>query len=360
MADSELGELRRAPRPIEARIARMGGWRSQGLAGGTSDTPYPLDYADGLTLLGSDGGDGAPSPEWFAESFTITSGSAATLSLTYVPVEYGEILRLNGVTLTRGTDYTIDGKVITWTTLAALILGIGGASWNLAATYPYYEGAGVASPTLSNVTIGTRVSAYNYELTLPSTPTATDVGLLVCPSHLTGITGGFTTWTKIYDGGAGAQYLAVWCGVGVGSGVISHDNPGTLTDDAALILATYGDVEGAVSVAYTRTVITDGRTTATAPSTAAEPGQIVITAVRGRRHGSLHYYSPDGTHSETGFTGTYARCGELTGTFPYAQGVAISAGLASATSVGGTFGMTAHAAADDIGEVATFVFSVSG
>ncbi len=145
MADSELGELRRPPRPVEHRIERIARWRAQGLAGGASDSPFPVDFVDGSAVPGAteDGAGGGVIPDWYFETFSVTSGSASTVTLTYVPTEYSEVVRLNGVTLARTVDYTISESTLTFADLTGLRLGIGSNTWTLDVSYAYTDTAEV-------------------------------------------------------------------------------------------------------------------------------------------------------------------------------------------------------------------------
>lgn len=143
MADSELGELRRPPRAVEDRLMRMAGFRRSGMAGGTSDTPYPVGgSSDGLTVDDSDGGsEDSLAAEWYSEHFTLTAASSSAVSLTNVPIDASEVLALNGVHLVRGVDYTIVENVVYLDTDRPPTLGIGDDAWTLSAVYPFLDGA---------------------------------------------------------------------------------------------------------------------------------------------------------------------------------------------------------------------------
>ncbi len=186
MADSELGELRRPPRPIEHRIERLARWRAQGLAGGASDSPFPVDFVDGSAIAGAseDGATGGAVPEWFFETFSVTSGSASTVTLTYVPIIYSEVVRLNGVTLALNVDYTISEEVLTFVDLTTLRLGIGSDTWALDIHYAYTETAIVPFEPGDFLTWtlngdATIVGGTEVQLT-PAT--ASKKGSMVCPT----------------------------------------------------------------------------------------------------------------------------------------------------------------------------------
>lgn len=148
MADSELGELRRPPRAVEDRLMRMTGFRRSGMAGGTSDTPYPVGGNDGITVDDSDTGSEDVTPDWFSERFALTGSSSGVISLTNTPIERSEVLALNGVQLVRNVNYTIDGNRVTLDDLDSPLLGIGSDTWTMSAVYPYFEGAEDAYPDL--------------------------------------------------------------------------------------------------------------------------------------------------------------------------------------------------------------------
>lgn len=331
MADSELGELRRSPRPVEARIARIGGWKSQGLAGGTSDTPYPLDYGDSLTLgPNGDGGTGEPTPDWFAESLTLTTASGSTASLTYEPVDFSTVIRLNGITLVEGVDYTVAGRVVTFLDRTDLLRGIGSDSWTLAATYPYYDSAVEAEPTLGYVTYDGLGGASSGHIDLQQPVIAGDVAILALQGSGATPSGGFATWTLLRSGSGDSGHVAVWLGTGIGTGFIDSDS--------YMVVAVYRDVTGTVTVTDTQAFYAADSLSSTlsAPAATAAVGNIVFSAVRGM-HGFLDRYHPDGTHTDTGFTGTLAYH-SLPGAA--GEGTALCTGIATATSVDCVFGMT--------------------
>lgn len=343
MADSELGELRRPPRSPEARVSRLGGWKSQGLAGGTNDTVVPVESGSQLLTVGGDIG-GEVSPDWFAESFTMTSAAAAARRLSRVPVEYSEILRLNGVTLVRDVDYTIDGATVTWTDVTDLLLGIGAGSWTLAATYPYYESVD-ATPVIAYVDGADSTVLIN----LPEAVVDGDVGILAMRGDGGGVSGAFASWTKVREG-SGDNRLDVWVGTGVGSGTaitvaVQHS-----------AIAVFRGVDGGVAIVDEQSYQAPDSTATTlsAPNATATVGDIVFNAVYGKNT-FVYDYEPDGTWTDTGFTGLYVRNNEGSA---YDEGVAISAGIATATSVGTAFGMGNDPNTTATGEVINLVFEV--
>lgn len=148
MADTDLGELRRPARPIEQRIERIARWRAQGLAGGQADSTFPSDATDAAVFAsGGDtsvvtGGGGAGAAKWEYDTFSLTSASENAFTLTAVPVEKSEVVRVNGLVLSR-SEYTIASNILTFTDLAAVRLGIGADTWTLSLNYAYTD---LASP----------------------------------------------------------------------------------------------------------------------------------------------------------------------------------------------------------------------
>ncbi len=214
MADSELGELRRPPRPIEHRIERLARWRAQGLAGGASDSPFPVDFVDGSAIAGTseDGATGGAVPEWFFETFSVTSGSASTVALTYVPIIYSEVVRLNGITLALDVDYTISENVLTFADLTSLRMGIGSDTWALDLHYAYTETAIVpfeAPDFLTWVLNGDATIVGGTEVRLTDN-VAGEKGSIVCPDA---IPSGWETITLAVDmylsttGGDGFEFI---------------------------------------------------------------------------------------------------------------------------------------------------------
>jgi hypothetical protein len=328
MADSELGEVRRPQRTDLERVLRATGYRSQGMAGGTTDTVSPLDESDdsGLTADGSSD-DGADSPSWFAETTEVVA-TTSNVVLTYSPIDFSEVLRLNGVVMVRGVDYTITGRTVTLTDPDELLAGIDSSTWTIEATYPYFDAA-FDQPTFTTYAASQAILGRG-EVTLSGAPAVGDVAVLVARGHLTGFTGGFATWVKV-RGEATAEAVALWLGLGVGTGTtVTHTATGSATHDGQFVIAVVPDVAG-VSVASWDTddlVAGPPPTPAVTPTAAAIAGQLVVTAVVGENDG-LDSYHPDTTHTDIGFTGTLVK--SVKGVF-YGQGVGMSIGYADEDS----------------------------
>jgi hypothetical protein len=355
MADSELGEVRRPQRSDLDRLLRATGYRSQGMAGGNTDTVSPLDESDdsGLTADGTSD-DGDETPSWFAEVRTVTSATTTVL-LTYSPLEYSEVLRLNGIVMVRGVDYSISQRTVTLLDPSDLLAGIASDEWTIEATYPHVDEA-VDEPEIVATIASTSVDAGEHEATLPGTVVDGDMALLITGGHMTGFTGGFATWTKIW-GGSTDRTVALWLGRGVGSGTtISHTVTGSLIDDAQFVLALFSDVVGAVEVrdVETATVTAAADDPAVTPTVAVEPGELVICAVRGDRDGNDTYH-PDTTHTDTGFDGAYVA--KAKGAL-YGNGVAMSIGYATDDEVSSSIDMVIAGGTAGAGQVATIVMAV--
>lgn len=186
MADSELGELRRPPRLVEHRIERLTRHRAGGLLGGSSDAVMPVDGTDEVLAGAGDSGGGGDVavPDWWHDTTTLTSGSAATWTLTFYPIEHSEVIRLNGIVLEVGVDYTIAGNVVTWLDLTGLRLGIGAATWTLSANYAYYDTAPTPfepAAFTSWVRNGTATLVGGTEVRLTQAGIANQNGAIVCP-----------------------------------------------------------------------------------------------------------------------------------------------------------------------------------
>jgi hypothetical protein len=76
-------------------------------------------------------------PSWESESLTV-SGVLSTWGLTYAPIPQSLVLRLNGLDLVEGTDFTLADNVVQFTDPADLFLGWS-ASWQLSAVYPHFD-----------------------------------------------------------------------------------------------------------------------------------------------------------------------------------------------------------------------------
>jgi hypothetical protein len=354
MADSELGEVRRPQRADIERLLRATGYRSQGMAGGTTDTVSPLDESDdsGLAADLSGGDDGDETPAWFAETKDVSEDTTWVL-LTYAPIEFSEVLRLNGVTMVRGVDYSITRRTVTLLDPSDLLAGIDG-TWTIEATYPYLD-AVLSDPEIVETVDSTYVNPGLNEAELSSAPTSEQVALLIAGGHLTGFTGAFATWTKLW-GGATADTVALWVGTGVGSGTtITHTDTDALTDNAQFVVAVLDDLGDAVEVRDSDTaalVVTDDP--AITPTLAVTPGELVICAVRGDNDG-LDSYHPDTTHTDTGFTGAFVRSIK---TAFYGCGVAMSIGYADADEVSASFDMVITGT-DGVGQAAVIALVVN-
>jgi hypothetical protein len=277
VADSELGELRRPTRPVEYRIERLARWRAQGLAGGTSDSVFPADAVDdALASDGSGEGDGGDPPSWFADSFDVTSVSGSALTLTYQPIPYSEVIRLNGVTLDPLTEYTIDGRVVTLTDLADLLLGIGADTWVLVASYAYID---TAEPTLELLyTQSDEISIVSIGHTLSDE----DVCVVFVVGDTTSISGYAATWTKVYDGGASGSFIDVWIGTGVGTGTtITRTGASGIHNGSFLaVLDGAGGIAPTVTALQANTVTAGTFTDPHVISGSATAGKLLATVLR--------------------------------------------------------------------------------
>lgn len=332
MADSELGELRRAPRLPEQRIHRIAAWRGQGLAGGTSDDVYPTDFDD--DSLASDGageGDGGALPSWTFDTFDVTS-STTVVYLSAYPLPRSEIVRLNGITLEPTVDYTIEGRTLTLVSPSTLLLGIVG-SWDLVASYAYVETADDSGDIVLIADIHAEAIGDTW------TPTYTlgdgDVGLLFTLGGSTTPSGYFATWTRIHYGGdypnSGSDYswFDVWKGTGIGTGTLDDPDPdgaGVLSGTILVVIADVGDVAlELLDIEY--------QSFPSSPvviGASASAGDLVVTAIRNDNDG-IGYTGSVSACSATGFAATHEVSGRLDTT--YANSTSISIGIAD----GGAF-----------------------
>lgn len=145
MADTALGELRRAARPIEQRIERIARWRAQGLDSGESDATFPADSTDGAVFSG--GSDSAApaegsaaTPRWLFDEFDLTSSTTNSFALSGSPLTNSEVVRVNGLVL-EPSEYVITGSTLVLDDIAAVRLGIGADTWRLVASYAYFDAA---------------------------------------------------------------------------------------------------------------------------------------------------------------------------------------------------------------------------
>ena len=76
---------------------------------------------------------------------------------------------------------------------------------------------------------------YEHTATPAQTIQAGDIGLVVGPAHTVGYSGGFSSWTSVYDGG-GDDELGIWKGTGVGTGSVVCNPGGSLYDRSFFVL----------------------------------------------------------------------------------------------------------------------------
>lgn len=180
---------------------------------------------------------------------------------------------------------------------------------------------------------------------------ANDLGILVGPGNahrgvnppdLTdGPKGGFTTWTAIYNPNDG-NMIGAWKGTGAGVGYTNYGNHGPLVDrgfGGLALLKGWGAAtikEVSVGTYY---IPAGGLTTISTNTITADPGDMIIAGID-----TVDDFFPDGTKTDTGFSGLYVRNWE---TGIYANGCAISAGI---STTGGTvktdFGVTSTTGTD--------------
>lgn len=349
MADTDLGELRRPARPIEQRIERIARWRAQGLAGGQADSTFPADATDGAVFAsGGDtsvvtGGGGAGAGNWEYDTFSLTSATTNLFTLTAVPVDKSEVVRVNGLVLTRA-EYTITSNVLTFTDLDAVRLGIGADTWTIALNYAYTD---LATPG-GSVFTGAFVIGTNE--TFPEAIAANDVGILFCRDDGGTPSGVFSTWTQLRD--ATSTGMDIWVGSGVGSG--TSVDISTSFGDAGLI-AVFRGVEDAVTIADLESTVTSPPTTGPMSTTAATAttGQLVVSAAM-LTNGSGGDLALDGSVTTTGFGSPLSAVGS--GGF---YDIGIVAGVAASTSVSAEFGVSGTTGGGSGGgsEVVNVVFS---
>ena len=142
MADTALGELRRPPRNLNQRIERLARGRAEGLANGANDALFPSGVTDSVVFAASGGSDAAattaPAPRWEYDTFALTASTTNSFALAATPLDKSEVVRVNGLVLTRA-EYTITGSTLTFTDLDAARLGIGADTWTIALNYAYYD-----------------------------------------------------------------------------------------------------------------------------------------------------------------------------------------------------------------------------
>jgi hypothetical protein len=337
MADSELGELRRPPRLVEQRIHRLASWRAQGLAGGTSDDVFPADGDD--DVLASDGDSeagGGDLPQWFADSFDVTSTSSTTVVLSYVPLFRSEIVRLNGVTLDPLTEYTIDGASLTLTTPSDLRLGIGSQTWKLVVSYAYTE------PADNEVVYGYSQDVdpiAGGSVTITEPVYEDDVALLFVLGTTTAVSGVYATWELVYQA-SGSSFAwmntKVYKGTGIGSGsAISITTDGTEPSFAngrvLIVLREAADYPFAARTSDSDLVASLSHPGSLTVETAAAVGDLVVLAVRSRNNTTTANFIEDPSGwVTTGLTVLGSRRSHVGAT--YGNGIGVLVGVATAAN----------------------------
>ena len=336
MVDSELGELRRPPRPIGQRVERLARWRAQGLALGESDTPFPAD--DDTTLL--QGGDASASesmatPQWHLDQFDLTYATTSPLTLTYIPEASSEVVSLNGIRLDPAVDYSIAGASLTLTDLASLRLGIGADTWDLVASYAYYDQA-----TSDPAPVQTFGGLETSTVTLAAAPTD-GFAVLVTSGGVTAVSGAYATWTLLFSGSPGPggadSYMKLWVGLGPTGGTSISLTTSDNRYCAGVVFE--GDYSTVTLRNSASTDLHDVLGAVSAASVAAVVGDVAIGAVLcGPDFLSGRYPDSTSLWSETGYTGTRA---EVHGG-AVASGAGITAGIATATSIDSTLYVTGN------------------
>lgn len=338
MADTALGELRRAARPIEQRIERIARWRAQGLDSGESDATFPADSTDGAVFSG--GSDSAApaegsaaTPRWLFDEFDLTSSTTNSFALTAYPIENSEIVRVNGLVL-EPSEYVIAGSTLTLDDIAAVRLGIGADTWRLVASYAYFDRA--TSTATTALAFGGPENAGT--VTLPEAPTSGTVAVLVTSGEVTGVSGAFTTWTKLYDDATGmdgaSTEISLWVGTEPSSGT-TVTFTGTYTFGMYCAGVMVDNIAGSVTlrnsaIANYHDILGLNST----PTVTAVAGDIVVAATLNKPDFlSERYPSTPDSWSETGYAGVRAAyAGSAVN-----RGTGVSVGIASATTVGAEF-----------------------
>lgn len=255
MADTTLGVLRRAPRPVEQRTERIARWRAQGLANGAADSTFPGDATDGAVFSGGAGGDSEAvqtSVRWYGERFVVGPSSTGVLTLTYQPQEWSEVVSYNGIRLDPISEYAIDGRTLTLTDVADLTLGVTGTNY-LVINYAITD---IATPMVEDAILALGPWGY-WKLNEPSTMVVTDdvvdysgnnrhgqygvtppSGLDTAP-FLSGLSHGTT-----YNGGDDAvQVDHAQTGFDAGFTITAWVKPADTTGNRAVVGSTYeGDI----------------------------------------------------------------------------------------------------------------------
>lgn len=218
MADTALGELRRAARPIEQRIERIARWRAQGLDSGESDATFPADVTDEAAFAGGadsgTAGEGTSlNPSWLFDGFNLTSSTANSFELTGYPLENSEIVRVNGLVLEPTAEYTITGNVLEFVDIAAVRLGIGAGTWRIVVSYAYFDRAAPTfepPATITGWVLNGSATAVGANVRLTSSTIGTEAGSMVTTEVIP------AGWTSI----ALAVTLTYTPGVGPGDGFV--------------------------------------------------------------------------------------------------------------------------------------------
>lgn len=230
----------------------------------------------------------------------------------------------------------------------------------------------VAGPPVSYTLAGTD------RLYLPRAVAAGEIAVLVTGTGLdvyggTTPTGGWATWTKIYDGYANDSSadkdasVFIWLGTGIGAGTtvtIGAGEGGSNRLNAAL--ACYIDVSGTVALrqAAKHSVPPPCPNVVSASHVQAEAGDIVFCVARGFTitYGDPPHAYPDvvSSYVDTGFSGSHARyVNDASGSGNHV-GIAISAGsVRSSTLVGTSFPMVVSEANDASAQTVNLSLSVT-
>jgi len=346
MASTALGQLRRAQRPIEEKLERLTRWKAQGLAFGTDDSLFPSEATD--TVLFAGGGDatvttggsgGTAAPQWEYDTFALTGATSNSFALTATPIEKSEVVRVNGLVLTRA-EYDITGSTLTFTDLAAVRLGIGSDTWTIALHYAYYD---LATGT-GDVFTGAYVARTGD--TLPQAVVAGDVAILFGRDDAGIPSGAFATWTQLHSGISGG--MDIWVGTGVGSGTVV-DLP--IGFGEAGVLAVFHGVHEDVTLDVLETQLYAPPSGSPVTATAAGPataGRMVASAAV-MTPGSGGDWSLPGTYTSSGISAPLSVVG---GTVYY--DICLVAGLSDGADVDTSFDLTGSAG--DGGSVYNVVF----
>jgi hypothetical protein len=173
-------------------------------------------------------------------------------------------------------------------------------------------------------------NAYDRSFVVDFEPRDDDLVIIVGPGNMIhsvsdltdGPTGGYDTWTAIHNPNNGSL-LGVWRGSGAGSGDILYANAGPLTEHGFAVLLVVREWGGATLLDYDVNLENNAASVTTASLT-AQRNQLIITGVKTNGGLISGQWWPDGTWTDTGFTGTYIK-NHNTGN--YANGAAASVGM---------------------------------